>query len=443
MKILKKEIVFILFLLLILLSGCSDKVYVVTLIHNENITKLEYKANNIFYYDEIYEEGYVFFGWYDENENIANGQIISKDETFYGKYIQEGTKYKIEYQLNGGELRGRAPTEYEVGSVLEIPSALPIGKIVFIGWYLNDELITEITPEMYGDILLVAKWEDNNIYHSINYNLNGGTIEGEYVTSYREGVDSFSLPIPKREGYLFKGWFTDSEYNNRIASITKLSKDDYNLYARFELKNLDNMYISFMGDSITTFENNIPNGYPTYYPAGDVDNVEDTWWYQVVENTGYKLLMNNSSSGSQVTSGNDAGQTDERISYLSNENETPDVVVIYMGTNDLTRGIASISFKNAYITMINKIREQYDDVIIYIVNLPSNTYKNDFETRRFEFNNILLDIANEYNLVYINVAKVINKDNVVECMYAGAHLNSKGMNILSDLVSRIIKEEEK
>ena len=32
-------------------------------------------------------------------------------------------------------------------------------------------------------------------------------------------------------------------------------------------------------------------------------------------------------------------------------NETPDILVIYMGTNDLTRGIASISFKNAYITI--------------------------------------------------------------------------------------------
>lgn len=442
MKILKKDIILVLIIFIILLVGCN-KNYTVTLIHNENITKVDFGAGNAFYYDEIYEEGYLFFGWYDNEGVNANGRIISEDVTFIGKYIQEGTKYKIEYQLNGGELRGRAPIEYEVGTVLEIPSALPVGNIVFIGWYLNGELITEINPEMYGDILLEAKWEDHNIYHTINYNLNGGIIEEECINKYREGVDAFSLPIPKKEGYLFKGWYTDNEYTNRLTSITRNSKEDYDLYAKFEEKTVDNIHISFLGDSITTFANNIPTPYPTYYPAGDVDGVEDTWWYQVVQNTGFKLLMNNSSSGSQVTSGSDAAQTDNRLAYLEKDNKTPDILVIYMGTNDLTRGIASISFKNAYITMINKIREKYDDVEIYIINLPSNTYQNDFETRRREFNGILLDIANEYKLTYIDAAKAINEDNVKECMYAGAHLNSKGMKILSDLVSQIINEREK
>ena len=60
------------------------------------------------------------------------------------------------------------------------------------------------------------------------------------------------------------------------------------------------------------------------------------------------------------------------------------------------------------------------------------------ETIKIKYHSDAID-----KLTYIDAAKAINEDNVKECMYAGAHLNSKGMKILSDLVSQIINEREK
>ena len=59
------------------------------------------------------------------------------------------------------------------------------------------------------------------------------------------------------------------------------------------------------GDSYSTFEEYVPKGYAVYYseterPETDVTKVEQTWWYQVVEEAPLKLALNNSWSGSTI-----------------------------------------------------------------------------------------------------------------------------------------------
>ena len=59
------------------------------------------------------------------------------------------------------------------------------------------------------------------------------------------------------------------------------------------------------GDSYSTFKEYVPKGYAVYYsetecPETDVTKVEQTWWYQVVEEATLKLALNNSWSGSTI-----------------------------------------------------------------------------------------------------------------------------------------------
>lgn len=59
------------------------------------------------------------------------------------------------------------------------------------------------------------------------------------------------------------------------------------------------------GDSYSTFEGYIPQGYEIYYsqnprPETDVTKVTETWWYQVTEEANLNLLLNNSWSGSTI-----------------------------------------------------------------------------------------------------------------------------------------------
>ena len=59
------------------------------------------------------------------------------------------------------------------------------------------------------------------------------------------------------------------------------------------------------GDSYSTFKGYVPEDYAAYYsenerPETDVTKLEQTWWYQVVEEAALKLVLNNSWSGSTI-----------------------------------------------------------------------------------------------------------------------------------------------
>ena len=63
--------------------------------------------------------------------------------------------------------------------------------------------------------------------------------------------------------------------------------------------------VAVLGDSYSTFEGFIPKGYATWYTtavqkATDVNKVEQTWWWQVIKEGGYKMGNINSYSGSTI-----------------------------------------------------------------------------------------------------------------------------------------------
>ena len=69
------------------------------------------------------------------------------------------------------------------------------------------------------------------------------------------------------------------------------------------MKNWGNVFI--LGDSYSTFKGFIPEEYRTYYSSEgrketDVNDVNQTWWKQVIDETGSKLLRNCSFSGTTV-----------------------------------------------------------------------------------------------------------------------------------------------
>lgn len=62
--------------------------------------------------------------------------------------------------------------------------------------------------------------------------------------------------------------------------------------------------VLLLGDSYSTFEGKIPEGYAAYYSkkttSFGVASHKKTWWYRLIERTGSKLLLNSSYSGSTI-----------------------------------------------------------------------------------------------------------------------------------------------
>ena len=79
--------------------------------------------------------------------------------------------------------------------------------------------------------------------------------------------------------------------------------------------------VLIFGDSYSTFEGYIPEGFlPYYFKKGreetDVDKVEQTWWYQLMEETGSNLVLNNSWSGSTISYTGYRGDCSETSSFI-------------------------------------------------------------------------------------------------------------------------------
>lgn len=112
---------------------------------------------------------------------------------------------------------------------------------------------------------------------------------------------------------------------------------------------LSNNTIIF-GDSYSTFEKFVPDGYEVYYsekgrPETDVTKVDQTWWYQVVEEVNLNLVLNNSWSGSPICyTGYNNADCSKSSSFIYRLHELIeqgffdknhiDTVFVFGGTND-------------------------------------------------------------------------------------------------------------
>lgn len=110
--------------------------------------------------------------------------------------------------------------------------------------------------------------------------------------------------------------------------------------------------VVIFGDSYSTYEGCIPEGYACYYTSkGRAENhvtkmkKEETWWMRLLNKTGWNLLLNNSWSGSTVChtgwNGVDCSHINSfiyrfrqlRDNGFFKENKV-DTVLVFGGTND-------------------------------------------------------------------------------------------------------------
>lgn len=126
---------------------------------------------------------------------------------------------------------------------------------------------------------------------------------------------------------------------------------------------------SVLGDSISTFKGVTTDDPNTFYgrvmcEKGGFAGVEDTWWSRVIDGLGGVLERDNAYSGSCVTDGYGLGRgacTSERVNALG----SPDVILIFMGANDVGFGVRSAEFKDAYALMLSRLGERYPGAEIW------------------------------------------------------------------------------
>lgn len=244
--------------------------------------------------------------------------------------------------------------------------------------------------------------------------------------------------------------------------------DKFNDFMDYQSWKNSNKYygkqFSILGDSISTLSGYNPKDYKVFYDdenceKSDVREINDTWWGKVIDFFGGELLVNNSWSGSRVTrfpnSENlfPSGCSDERTGCLHINGIKPDVIIIYLGTNDwafdaevdgtrfLAEELNMQYFSAAYETMLGKVKINYPNAEIWCCTLnttfmssnPSFKFPYEYVGTHIEkYNQIIKDTADIYKCKVIDLYSYhIPYDSI-----DGSHPNADGMNTLATMIIR-------
>lgn len=179
--------------------------------------------------------GYIFEGWFDEDTKI--------DSTGKWKYTSDKyliahwsiANYQIEYILNGGINNPLNPSSYTFEDHIVFTNPTKDGY-TFNGWYVNDILVTEITLDSVGNVILEARWTANlNELSVTSENPSKGTANIISGSGYTD--ETIVVSATPAEDCVFKGWYNNELKVSDDAIYTfAMPADNYSLVAYFFTK---------------------------------------------------------------------------------------------------------------------------------------------------------------------------------------------------------------
>ena len=231
---------------------------------------------------------------------------------------------------------------YTIDDNIVLPQLYKEGY-TFLGWFNGDTKVDMIKAGTTGNLNLVAKWEKIKVYHDLNLDLDGGTLD-EVPTQYLEG-EEFILPIPTKEGYTFLGWFNGSE---KVEKISATETSDISLVAKWKLTTdhegtEDDPYSV---DDALKVAGTLTKGNSTadkYYIKGIVSEITElstsygNATFKITVDGKTILVFRAKNEGNQnFTSTNDLYVGDEVVIYgnITNYNGTLEITKCYVASNN-------------------------------------------------------------------------------------------------------------
>ena len=250
--------------------------------------------------------------------------------------------------------------------------------------------------------------------------------------------------------------------------------------------------LSILGDSISTFvltsekvNGKAPEGCVTNYPGNvvqyqnsDVTSASLTWWGRVINHFGMELGINESWAGSCIAYNPDSTNGGKytadnclcsatRIGHLG-ENGTPDIIIVFGGTNDINHHRAGsgntlryavgemdaehnpYDFENfpmvtdtyygSITTMLLQIQHSYPNATILML-LPyfctyTHTSSGDIATPydQDEWSKAAINVCKYLGVEYLDLRTIINLYDVSSLLFDGLHPKANGMEAIAKAV---------
>ena len=202
------------------------------------------------------------------------------------------------------------------------------------------------------------------------------------------------------------------------------------------MASLHGKYLSLLGASTSTFHGYSDDGQyhsslplnVAYYPKDFLTDVKDTWWMRVIDDLGLRLCVNNSFSGSCITTtvdGKEKAGCMNRATALHNDRLgiEPDIIVLIIGGNDALRGYEVGTYRDkgdiydpvtgtyigdctafgaAYATMVHKVKARYENAAIYVCSMLHWQPKK-HDKGLLQYNEVIKQIAKEFGVTYVDL----------------------------------------
>lgn len=190
---------------------------------------------------------------------------------------KQENKLEIAFESNGGtiyySIRGAA------NDTVTLPTPEKEGY-EFLGWYDNADLGGEPLAESYvitANATLYAKWKACE--GVVKFESNGGT-------SYKDldfSAQRVELPTPEKEGYIFGGWYTSSDFAGDSLGESFLPTGDVTLYAKW---NTVTGSIIFESNGGTEYKKVSTAGQKVQLPTPEKDGFVFAGWYDNADFSG-------------------------------------------------------------------------------------------------------------------------------------------------------------
>lgn len=205
--------------------------------------------------------------------------------------------------------------------------------------------------------------------------------------------------------------------------------------------------LSILGDSISTYKDvsNDINANESLYPNPYFYRLpfplEKTYWMLLIEKLGLSLCVNNSWSGGNLSGKDNSSSGLNRANFLSHNDKTvPDIIIIFMGTNDLGRKVAPQIFEEDYKSTLKTVKNKYPNAKVCCVNIPDRDIV--MKPQAEIFNKIISDAVDEagenFFLADLFRSK-LNNDFYYMNTVDGLHPDEDGMKIIAEILEEAIK----
>ena len=212
------------------------------------------------------KDGYTFLGWYHGDEKWNFSTSINGDITLDAKWeevivtppactdhidankdgkcdncqadvaVDPGvsTVYTITYR-DGSKRLNLQPSTYTIlDKDLHLPTPAAKTHYEFVGWYTDKgltNLATSIDVNAKANLTFYAKYVP--VSYTITYELNGGVNANSNPTTYDVTTFPITLEEPTKDGFIFRGWYTDFAFTQPLSDLTSSNIGNLTLYARW------------------------------------------------------------------------------------------------------------------------------------------------------------------------------------------------------------------